>query len=89
MARRIGTVQIGTVIGGYKIYGICGKYCIATNIESRTQDSWVVWSIDFDGNGVYNGRYFSDKMEAEWEFASYAFPWFQDNVNINVLEDED
>ena len=39
-------IQIGTVIQGYKVYGICDKYCIARNISPRTADSWVVWTID-------------------------------------------
>lgn len=76
-------VQIGTVIQGYKVYGICNKYCIARNISPRTADSWVVWTIDNDKKGVHTGRYFSNQMDAEWEFLSLAFPWFQDNVNIN------
>lgn len=33
-------IQIGTVIQGYKVYGICDKYCIARNISPRTADSW-------------------------------------------------
>ena len=33
--------------------------------------------------GVHTGRYFSNQMDAEWEFASLAFSWFQDNVSIN------
>jgi len=81
-------VTIGTVIGGYRIYGICGEYCIAENIAPRTADSFVVWTIDNDKNGVHTGRYYGDKMDAEWEFASSCFPWFQDNVNINITEDE-
>lgn len=88
MARRIGTIQIGTVICGYAIYGICEKYCIARNISPRTVDSWVVWTIDCDKKGVRTGRYFSDQMDAEWEFASLCFSWFQDNVNINYIKDE-
>lgn len=76
-------IQIGTIIQGYKVYGICNKYCIARNISPRTADSWVVWTIDDDKKGVCIGRYFSDKMDAEWEFASLVFPWFQDNVHIN------
>ncbi len=76
-------IQIGTVISGFKIYGICGEHCIAESIPHREIEPFVVWTIDSDGNGVHTGRYFSDRMDAEWEFASLAFPWFQDNVNIN------
>ena len=82
-------VQIGKVISGYKIYGIYGGYCIARNVAPRTADSWVVWTIDYDKTGVHTGRYFSDKTDAEWEFASLAFPWFQDNVNINFINETD
>ena len=76
-------IQIGTVIQGYKVYGICDKYCIARNISPRTAGSWVVWTIDNNQKGVHTGRYFSNQMDAEWEFASLAFQWFQDNVSIN------
>lgn len=82
-------IQIGTVIQGYKVYGVCNKYCIAQNISPRTADSWVVWTIDNDKKGVHTGRYFSNRMDAEWEFASLIFPWFQDNVNINFIDETD
>ena len=44
-------IQIGTVIQGYKVYGICDKYCIARNISPRTADSWVVWTINNNQKG--------------------------------------
>ena len=78
-------VQIGTVISGFKVYGICGRHCIAKHISQRTANSFVLWTIDYDGNGVHTGRYFTERIDAEWEFASLAFPWFQDNVNINFI----
>lgn len=77
-------IQIGSIIAGYKVYGICGEYCIARNIAPRTTDSFAVWKID--KCETHAGRYFTDQMDAEWEFASYAFPWFQDNVNINFID---
>ena len=55
-------IQIGTVIQGYKVYGICDKYCIARNISPRTADSWVVWTINNNQKGVHTGRYFSNQM---------------------------
>ena len=47
-------IQIGTVIQGYKVYGICDKYCIARNISPRTADSWVVWTINNNQKGAYS-----------------------------------
>lgn len=80
-------IVIGTVIEGYKIYGMCGRYCIA--VSTTAPSPYAVWNISDDWSDVYNGRYFNDQMDAEWEFASLCFPWFQDNVNINYIEDEE
>ena len=76
-------IQIGTGNERKKVYGICYKYCNTRNISPRTADSWVVWTINNNQKGVHTGRYFSNQMDAEWEFASLAFSWFQDNVSIN------
>lgn len=80
-------VKIGTIIGGFEVYGICGRYCIAKSTSQKTEALYVVWTIDTEMNLVHTSKCFTDQMDAEWEFASLAFPWFQDNVNINFEED--
>lgn len=39
------------------------------------------------GNDVYGGKYLPNKEDAEWDFCMKAFPWFEDNAPINVIED--
>ncbi len=69
-------VGIGTVIAGVEIYGICQGYCIARNVSPSNANIWIVCNIGEDGDSLQFKRYFSNQMDAEWEFASLAFPWF-------------
>lgn len=80
-------INIGTRIHNYIVIAAANGYVLAAN--SMAADRFVVWSVDKDGHGVNTGRYFDDRMEAEWEFCGLAFEWFQDNVNINFTEDEE
>lgn len=50
---------------------------------------YAVWKVDDDGKGVSIGHYFNDREEAEWDFCARAFEWFEDNVNIHMIEDDD
>ena len=50
---------------------------------------YAVWKVDDDGKGVCIGHYFIDREEAEWDFCARAFEWFEDNVNIHMIEDND
>jgi len=43
---------------------------------------------DVDSEGVHTGRYFKEQMDAEWCYAGLCFPWFEDNVHINMIEDK-
>lgn len=80
-------IKIGDVIGNRRIYGIFqDRYCIAEAV-CETPEPYVVWSIDHDGEGVYSGRYYTDKMEAEWCYAGLCFDWFEDNIQITHTED--
>lgn len=81
-------IKIGTVIAGFEVYGICGRYCIAKSTSQETEALYSVWTIDDKMNLVHADKFFIDQMDAEWEFASLLFPWFQDNVNINMIEDQ-
>ncbi|MBQ8171799.1 MAG: hypothetical protein IJZ95_07430 [Oscillospiraceae bacterium] len=80
-------INIGTRINGYMIIAAANGYVLGIN--TAAPDPFVVWTVDNDGNGVHTGRYFNDSMDAEWEFCSLAFEWFQDNVLISDEEDEE
>lgn len=56
---------VGTIIAGFKIYGICGKYCIAKG----SSEVYVVWEIDYERNVLHTDKYFENRAEAEQEFA--------------------
>jgi len=79
-------IRIGTRINSYIVTAIANGYVLAAS--STAPDPFVVWSVDADGIGVNTSRYFTDRMEAEWEFCGLAFEWFQDNVNINYVDEE-
>ncbi len=56
--------------------------------KSTTAPSpYVVWQIDNNRKGVNSDHYFNDREEAEWDFCARAFEWFEDNVNIQMIED--
>lgn len=78
-------INIGTRINGYIIIAAANGYVLAAN--SAAPSRFVVWTVDDDGHGVHTGRYFNDRMDAEWEFCGLAFEWFQDNVLISYEED--
>ncbi len=79
-------INIGTEIGGYKVTAAANGFALA---ESKTAPNpFVVWTVDDDGEGVCVGHYFNEREEAEWDFCARAFEWFEDNVNILMIEDE-
>ena len=79
-------INIGTEIGGYKVIAMANGYALA---ESQTAPNpFVVWTVDKDGEGVCIGHYFNERDEAEWDFCASTFEWFEDNVNIHMIEDE-
>lgn len=61
-------IEIYSIIKGYKIYGVCGNYCIARSVTPRASDLFVIWKIHKNKSGVHSGRYFSHQMDAELEF---------------------
>lgn len=78
-------IRNGDIIGSYKILATANGMALA---HSKTApDPYVVWFIDEDGCGVRGGRYQQTKEDAEWDFCCKAFPWFEDNAPINVIED--
>ena len=49
------------------------KYRVAKHM---TVDAYAVWNIDPASFGVHLGMYFDKKSDAEKEFASRCFDWF-------------
>ena len=78
-------INIGTEIGGYKVIAMANGYALA--VSETAPNPFVVWTIDRDGEGVCIGHYFNERDEAEWDFCARTFEWFEDNVNIHMIED--
>ena len=64
------------------------KFVLAECTE-ESPEPFTVWRLDQDGNGVHSGKYYLNKQDAEWEFCSLAFDWFQDNVAINFIDEKE
>ena len=79
-------IRNGDVIQGYTILATANGMALAHS--ETAPDPYVVWFIDEDGCGVRNGRYQQTKEDAEWDFCCKAFPWFEDNAPVNMIENE-
>ncbi len=79
-------VVIGTKIYSYVIIAVANGYVMGKS--PTAPQPYAVWKIDDDGKGVSIGHYFNDREEAEWDFCARAFEWFEDNVNIHMIEDD-
>lgn len=64
-------IHVGTVIQGYKVFGIVGNRCIAERINKIGCEDFVVWLIDDDGCGVNSGKYFSFMQFAKSYFTEF------------------
>ena len=81
-------IKIGHIIANRKILAMTDKFVLAECTE-ESPEPFTVWRIDPDGNGVHSGKYFLGKQDAEWEFCSLVFDWFQDNVAINLIDEKE
>ncbi len=82
-------ISVGSVIENREIISIFdNKYCLAKCL-GESPDEFVVWNIDNDHNGVHTGRYYNNRMDAEWCYAALCFDWFEDNVHINMVEEKE
>lgn len=80
-------MNIGDKIQSYEIITIVNGYAMG---KSPTAPSpYAVWQIDNNGKGVCCGHYFVDREEAEWSICARAFNWFEDNMYIHVIENND
>lgn len=84
---RIGLTADLTMIQGYTIIAEANGFAMG---KSPTAPSpYAVWQIDNDGKGVSCGHYFVDRDEAEWDFCARAFEWFEDNMYIHMVGEND
>lgn len=79
-------IRNGDKIQSYTILATANGMALAHS--ETAPDPYVVWFIDEDGCGVRSGRYQQTKEDAEWDFCCKAFPWFEDNAPVNMIEDE-
>ena len=80
-------MKIGVTIQSYMIIAMANGYVMGKS--PTAQIPYAVWKVDDDGKGVSIGHYFVDREEAEWDFCARAFEWFEDNVNIHMIEDDE
>ena len=79
-------IRNGDKIQSYTILATANGMALAHS--ETAPDPYVVWFIDEDGCGVRSGKYQQTKEDAEWDFCCKAFPWFEDNAPVNMIEDE-
>lgn len=80
-------MNVGGIIHGYTVTGVSNGYIIGRS--DTKPNPYVVWKIDHDGKDVCCGHYFNDREEAEWDFCARAFEWFEDNMNVHMIEDSE
>ena len=78
-------IRNNDIIQGYTVLMVANGMVLA--YSETAPDPYVVWHTTEDGSGVYDGKYLPNKEDAEWDFCMKAFPWFEDNAPINVIED--
>lgn len=79
-------IRNNDIIQGYTVLMVANGMVLAHS--ETAPDPYVVWHTAENGNDVYGGNYQSSKEDAEWDFCMKAFPWFEDNAPITVIEDE-
>ena len=79
-------IRNNDIIQGYTVLMVANGMVLA---HSKTApDPYVVWHIAENGDDVYDGKYLPNKEDAEWDFCMKAFPWFEDNAPVTMIEDE-
>ena len=79
-------MRLHSIIANHIIIAVSERAVLAKNIHPEAPEPFVCWLIGEDGT-VHTGRYFTELMEAEWCFAARSFEWFEDNVQINMIEE--
>lgn len=80
-------ITTGFTIQGYTIIAVANGFVMGKS--STAPSPYVVWQVDNDGEGVSCGHYFVDREEAEWDFCARAFEWFEDNMYIHMIENDE
>lgn len=84
-----GNIHIGSIIQNYIVISIYeNEHCLA---ENKISGSYVVWNIDADKRGVNSGYYCRSREEAERNYFSRYFRWFnepEEDYDMWSLEDE-
>lgn len=78
-------IRNNDIIQGYTVLMVANGIVLAHS--ETAPDPYVVWHTAENGNDVYGGKYLPNKEDAEWDFCTKAFLWFEDNAPINVIED--
>ena len=79
-------IRNNDIIQGYTVLMVANGMVLAHS--KIAPDPYVVWHIAKNGNEVYDGKYMLIKEDAEWDFCMKAFPWFEDNAPVTMIEDE-
>lgn len=74
--RLVDMIGIGTIIGGFEVYGVCGEYCVARSMSPEIAELYIVYKVD-SMNLFHVDKYFTNKEDAEREFARRVFEWFK------------
>mgnify|MGYP004577771409 CR=1 FL=1 len=78
-------IRNNDIIQGYTVLMVANGMVLAHS--ETAPDPYVVWHTAENGDDVYDGKYLPNKEDAEWDFCTKAFPWFEDNAPINIIED--
>ena len=79
-------IRNNDIIQGYTVLMVANGIVLAHS--ETAPDPYVIWHTAENGNDVYDGKYLPNKEDAEWDFCMKAFPWFEDNAPITMIEDE-
>ena len=79
-------IRNNDIIQGYTVLMVANGIVLAHS--ETAPDPYVVWHTTEDGSVVYDGKYLPNKEDAEWDFCMKAFPWFEDNAPVTMIEDE-
>ncbi|MGN0589830.1 MAG: hypothetical protein ACI4KO_09855 [Ruminiclostridium sp.] len=61
-------LKIGSEVKGYIIHAISNMTVLASSSSPTCPEKYVVWDLDYDGEGVNTGRYFTTIDEALEKF---------------------
>ena len=81
-------INIGSSIHGYTVQAMANDVALGYAFAALAPAPYVVYRLTDDCCGIRSGEYFDNLTDAEWEFCSRAFGWFEDNAPVDIIEDE-